>query len=441
MLLPKADSEETINLIESPGSAYLHIPFCRRRCFYCDFAVSIVGDRPPVARTDGLPAEPLNGSNSGTIAHYVEILCQEIRCAEAVGKPLDTVFFGGGTPSLLSVEQLNRILNTLDQQFGIAPDAEISMEIDPGTFDLPQLQGYREAGVNRVSIGVQAFQPDLLQACGRSHTVADVYTAVELVRQAGFENFSLDLISGLPHQTLAHWQASLEAAIALAPTHLSCYDLTIEPVTAFGRQYKPGMQPLPSDETTVEMYRTAQRLLTAAGYHHYEISNYAKPGYQCCHNRVYWENRSFYGFGMGATSYLEHDRFSRPRKTREYYEWVEERLKAKGLRIKDGSAKPASLSSDPSSDRLLDTLMLGLRLAEGLSIEELREQFGSKMLKRVWDCLHPFQQKGWVAVIPQSIEPGTKAEPLQAPERIRLTDPEGFLFSNVILVALFEAFE
>ena len=323
MLLPQAQSKETINLSTRPRSAYLHIPFCRRRCYYCDFAVSIVGDRPPIARTAGLPEEPVNGSNSGTIAHYVEILCQEIRLTQATGQPLETVFFGGGTPSLLSVEQLHRILHTLDQQFGIANGAEISMEIDPGTFDLPQLQGYRDAGVNRVSIGVQAFQPELLQACGRSHTVDDVYTAIELVHQAGFKNFSLDLISGLPHQTLTHWQESLEQAIALAPTHLSCYDLTIEPVTAFGRQYKPGMQPLPSDETTAEMYRMAQRLLTTAGYAHYEISNYAQPGYQCRHNRVYWENRSFFGFGMGATSYLEHDRFSRPRKTREYYEWVE----------------------------------------------------------------------------------------------------------------------
>ncbi len=179
------------------------------------------------------------------------------------------------------------------------------MEIDPGTFALEQVQGYKTAGVNRVSLGVQAFQSELLEVCGRSHTVADVHKAVELVHRAGFQNFSLDLISGLPHQTLEHWQASLEQAIALSPTHLSCYDLTIEPGTPFNRQYSPGSSPLPSDETTAEMYRMAQRLLTAAGYDHYEISNYAKPGYQCRHNRVYWENRSFYGFGMGQPVILE----------------------------------------------------------------------------------------------------------------------------------------
>ena len=453
MLLSAADSKETINLSALPESAYLHIPFCRRRCYYCDFAVSIVGDRPPVARTDGLASDSVQSSTFGTIARYVEILRQEIRDTASFGKPLQTIFFGGGTPSLLSVEQLSQILDTLNQQFGIAAGAEISMEIDPGTFDLAQVQGYRAAGVNRVSIGVQAFQPELLQACGRSHTVADVYQAVEWVQQAGFKNVSLDLISGLPRQTLADCQVSLETAIALAPTHLSCYDLTIEPITAFGKQYKPGMQPLPSDETTAEMYRMAQRLLTTAGYDHYEISNYAKLGYQCRHNRVYWENRSFYGFGMGATSYVEHDRFSRPRKTREYYEWVEERQRSGNWRVGRGawgvpephpssSIPPQSGSQlHPSSDLLLDTLMLGLRLAEGLSLAALREKFGRETMQRVWTCLQPFYQKGWVVISDPTgaIAPSLAALPESG--RLQLSDPEGFLFSNVILVSLFEEFE
>ncbi len=448
MLLPQADSKETINLAALPESAYLHIPFCRRRCFYCDFAVSVVGDKLPTARKEGLP-EPLTGSNSGSIAHYIEVLCQEIRTTTTFGKPLQTIFFGGGTPSLLAVEQLSRILVTLDQQFGIATGAEISMEIDPGTFDLAQVQGYRSAGVNRVSLGVQAFQPELLQACGRSHTITDVYQAVEWVRQAEFENVSLDLISGLPHQTLEDWQESLEKAIALAPTHVSCYDLTIEPVTAFGRQYKPGMQPLPSDETTAEMYRTAQRLLTAAGYDHYEISNYAKSGYQCRHNRVYWENRSFYGFGMGATSYIERDslrdgkaeRVSRPRKTREYYEWVEGRIKDKGLGLKAGQVSSLALSLNPT-DLLLDTLMLGLRLAEGLSLVSLIKQFGKAAIERAWACLQPFYANGWIVL---TTEQGDRTNlpftTLPTSGQLRLTDPEGFLFSNVILVSLFEEFE
>jgi oxygen-independent coproporphyrinogen-3 oxidase len=246
---------------------------------------------------------------------------------------------------------------------------------------------------------------------------------------------------------------SLETAIALAPTHLSCYDLTIEPITAFGKQYKPGMQPLPSDETTAEMYRMAQRLLTAAGYDHYEISNYAKLGYQCRHNRVYWENRSFYGFGMGATSYIEHDRFSRPRKTREYYEWVEERQRSGNWRVGRGewgvpephpssSIPPQSGSQlHPSSDLLLDTLMLGLRLAEGLSLAALRDKFGREAMQRVWTCLQPFYQKGWVVVSDPTgaIAPSLAALPESG--RLQLSDPEGFLFSNVMLVSLFEELE
>ncbi len=400
-----------------PTAAYVHIPFCRRRCFYCDFPIAVVGDR-------------LNGSNSGTIAHYVEKLGAEIRLSPNFGEPLQTVFFGGGTPSLLAVGQVVEILQTLDQRFGIAPAAEISMEIDPGTFDLAQIQGYRAAGVNRVSLGVQALQADLLTLCGRTHTVADVYAAVALIRQAGFANFSLDLISGLPTQSIDQWQESLTQAIAIGPTHLSVYDLTIEPMTAFGKQYQPGDQPLPSDDATAAMYRLAQRTLTAAGYHHYEISNYAQPGYQCRHNRVYWENRAFYGFGMGATSYLQGDRFARPRKTREYYDWVD-RLA--------GSSPPAPAST-PAAELLLDTLMVGLRLAEGIGLEQLTTAFGPAILAPMERCLQPFRHQGWVEIVDAQGAAIAPTAPLSAHGRLRLTDPEGFLFSNVVLVKLFETF-
>ncbi|MGI0487155.1 radical SAM family heme chaperone HemW [Pantanalinema rosaneae CENA516] len=413
-------------------SAYVHIPFCRRRCYYCDFPIAVVGDKPP------LGGDRINGSNSGTIAHYVEIVCQEIRQTPAGDQALKTIFFGGGTPSLLAVEQLEQILQTLDCQFGIATDAEISMEIDPATFDLAQVKGYRSAGVNRVSLGVQAFQAHLLAAAGRSHTPEDIAAAIDLIHQAGFQNISLDLISGLPYQTLPDWQESLERAIALAPTHISCYDLTVEAGTPFSRQYKPGLQPLPSDETTADMYRMAQKLLTAAGYDHYEISNYAKSGYQCRHNRVYWHNQPFYGFGMGATSYLKGDRFARPRKTWEYYAWVEKQ----GVRGEGGqddkegreavnlsvpsSPFPPSPPSPPSSELLLDTLMLGLRLAEGLKLTDLIAQFGVTIVQQVQELLQPYVDKGWVEMIA---------------DRVCLTDPEGFLFSNVVLVDLFEQLE
>lgn len=400
-----------------PSSAYVHIPFCRRRCFYCDFPVSVVGDRK-------------TGNNSGTIGQYVDVLSQEIAITPALGKTLKTVFFGGGTPSLLSVAQLGRILDTLDRRFGIAADAEISMEMDPGTFEWQQLQGYRDAGVNRISLGVQAFVPSLLEVCGRSHSVSDIFAAVDLIRQVGFPDFSIDLISGLPHQTIEQWQESLEAGIALAPTHISTYDLTIEPGTAFGRYFQAGAQPLPADETTAQMYRQAQKILTRAGYQHYEISNYAQPTHQCRHNRVYWENRPYYGFGMGAASYVQGCRFTRPRKTREYYQWVQQLIEAGGV---------MDCPQTSASEVLLETLMLGLRLGEGLSLSTLAEQFGEKTLERIWRCLQPYYRQGWVEIVGQD---GTAVDMLDAQQlpasgRLRLTDPEGFLFSNTVLAALF----
>ncbi len=402
-----------------PKAAYLHIPFCRRRCYYCDFPVAVLGDE-------------LQGEQSQTVEHYVEVLCREIQQVEHPAQsPVETVFFGGGTPSLLSPKQLDRILQVIDRQLGIAPGAEISMEMDPGTFDLAQLQGYLTAGVNRVSLGVQAFQPELLQSCGRTHSVADIYAAVDLIQQAQVQNFSLDLISGLPHQTLEHWQASLAAAIALEPHHLSSYDLIVEPVTAFGRQYQPGDQPLPSDTSAAEMYRLAQQMLTSVGYAHYEVSNYAKPGYQCRHNRVYWENQPFYGFGMGAASYLQGQRFTRPRKTREYYQWVSEQ----------SGVASSSVTSDlcTADDLLLDTLMLGLRLAEGVNLQKLVTQFGWQILPKIAKGLHAHQQRGWIETVGIAWTAIASDVPHSLPSeaRLRLTDPEGFLFSNQVLADLF----
>jgi len=383
-----------------PTAAYIHIPFCRRRCFYCDFPIYVVGNT-------------MRGETSGSISQYVEVLCQEIAKTPThskSSKSLETVFFGGGTPSLLSSEQLQRILEVLERKFGIDSSAEISMEIDPGTFDSSHLEGYTKAGVNRFSLGVQAFQEKLLQYAGRYHTVSDIFTAVDIIDQAGVVNFSIDLISGLPHQTLDIWEESLLSSIEIAPQHISIYDLTIEPGTAFGRYYKPGDRPLPTDETTVKMYRMAQDILTKAGYEHYEISNYAKPGYQCRHNRVYWENNSYYGFGMGAASNVMGKRFTRPRKTKEYYAWVN-----------GGSIIDCEVTTP--HEVLLETLMLGLRLAQGVNLQRLTQQFGEDKITEILQVLQPYCDRGWVQVIDG---------------RLQLHDPDGFLFSNVVLAELFE---
>jgi putative oxygen-independent coproporphyrinogen III oxidase len=398
-----------------PTAAYLHIPFCRRRCFYCDFPISVVGDRPPLSRQ----ASQNSDLGFGTIAEYVEILCQEILATPRGKQPLETVFFGGGTPSLLTAAQLDRLLQTIERQFGIASTAEISMEIDPDAIDLARLRGYQQAGINRVSLGAQAFQLEVLQACGRTHTPEDIQAAVEMLHQVNLENFSLDLISGLPHLTLELWQNSLAAAIALNPTHLSVYDLTIEPGTSFDRWYQPGVSPLPTDELTAQMYGVAQQCLTQAGWQHYEISNYAKPGFQCRHNRVYWENRPYYGFGMAAASYTHQQRFTRPRKRSDYYTWVQAYRTAGGA---------IDCAVTPVTERLLDTLMVGLRLAEGLSLTALQAEFGVRSLQQILTCVRPYQQQGWVAIAFEN----------QPQARLHLTDPAGFLFSNVVLSSLFE---
>ena len=415
----KTDGRFAYNI---PSSAYLHIPFCRRRCFYCDFPVSVVGD----AYGGRNPRK--NSDDSGTIQEYVAALCEEISLTSGFCQSLRTVFFGGGTPSLLSVSQLSRILEALDRQFGIATEAEISMEIDPGTFSLEQLQGYKAAGVNRVSLGVQAFQDELLQVCGRSHRVADIYEAVDLVQKAEIANFSLDLISGLPHQSLEQWQLSLAAAVAIAPAHLSCYDLVVEPVTAFGRYFQAGIEPLPADETAAQMYRLAQQILTDAGYEHYEISNYARPGYQCRHNRVYWENLPYYGFGMGAASYLQGVRLTRSRTRKEYYQWV-----------KDLTSVKVAESPMKSNDILLETVMLGLRLADGVSLEAIAQKFGENTLDKIWSCLQPYYRQGWVEITGTDGLLLDMVDSQKLPQfgNLRLSDPEGFLFSNTILATLF----
>lgn len=461
-----------------PTSAYIHIPFCRRRCFYCDFPIYVVGDRR-------------HGNNSASISRYVDVLIQEITITESYCQPLKTIFFGGGTPSLLSVGQLQRILEAVDRRFGIGTDAEISLEMDPGTFDWEKLWGCRSLGINRVSLGVQAFDDQLLKVCGRSHQVADIYEAIDLLQKAEIVNISIDLISGLPDQTMQLWQASLEAAIALTPTHISSYDLIVEPGTAFARYYQPGKQPLPADETAAEMYRMAQQLLTAVGYEHYEISNYALPGYQCRHNRVYWENRPYYAWGMGAASYLGEYRLTRPRKTQEYYEWVrslgdfrlETRASSSGnnyrqtvlldegnptqpplergedLRNPTQPPLEKDLGNPPQpplereenlvnssfskkgefNDVLLETVMLGLRLAEGLSLEMLHQKFGPEKVGQIWQSLQSYRQSGWVEVLNWEGKaiPLERIEKLPVEGRLRLTAPEGFLFSNTVLATVF----
>ena len=384
-----------------PKSLYLHIPFCKRRCFYCDFAITTGGEN--------------------LRQQYVDALCQEITLTVAQippVKPLQTIFFGGGTPSLLSVSQVEQILETIAKYFAIASDAEISLEANAGTVSLESLQGYRSLGINRISLGAQAFQQKLLDVCGRGHSVAEIYEAVDAIKNAGFENFSLDLISGLPHQSMTDWQESMSKAIALQPTHLSIYDLTIEEGTAFGKRYQAGDTPLPTEDHTVAMYLAAHELLPAAGYGHYEISNYAQSGYQSRHNLTYWHNQPFYGMGMGATSYINRQRVDRPRKMREYLDAVSQ-WQTEGI----GFTAPTI----DLNEELMDALMQGLRLAEGLSLKALRKYYGDELCDRVMQILNRYQEKNWVKFVNQPDD-----------VRIILVSPDGWLFSNIVIADLYE---
>lgn len=398
---------------QNPTAAYIHLPFCRRRCYYCDFPISVVGDNQ-------------GKSSLIMIEDYIAALIKDIQLTVAEKEPLHTIFFGGGTPSLLSPLQINQILKAIASHFEMVSNPEISLEIDPGTFNKDQLQGYLDIGINRFSLGVQTFDEQLLKVCGRSHTLQDILHSVEIISQLEVANFSLDLITGLPHQTIEHCQASLETAIATAPQHLSCYDLVLEPVTAFGKQYQPGKTPLPNDYDTAQMYRITRDLLTANGYEHYEISNYAKPNYQCQHNRVYWENKPYYGFGMGAASYVAGKRFNRPRTRREYYTWLET-----GAQVEVAEVSP--------TDYLLESLMLGLRLVEGIDLKK----YSQNILQKILASIEPYYGQKWIEIIDEDgkLLNLKQDDLINLASRLRLQDPDGFLFSNTILAALFEKFE
>jgi oxygen-independent coproporphyrinogen-3 oxidase len=388
------------------SAVYIHIPFCKRRCFYCDFPITVLGDSA-------------GNKYSAWQEEYVDWLCREIIITSQENQEkLTTIFFGGGTPSLLAIEGLEKIFQTLNRCFTISKNAEISLEIDPATFDLTKLKQYQSLGINRVSLGVQAFQTDLLATCGRSHSINDIYQGIEWINTAGLENWSLDLISGLPNQTIIQWQKSLEKAILCQPKHISCYDLVLEDSTVFGKKYQAGNYPLPPDDIAAKMYCLASEILQKAKYIHYEISNYALENYQCKHNQVYWHNQSYYGFGMGAASYTNNKRFTRPRTRKEYFKWVNQLEKNQGK---------INISDLSKTDELLETLMLNLRLKEGIKLKEISDKFGEKIAIKIKEILKPYEQQKLIEFQFNN-------------QQINLTDPQGFLYSNSVLAELFKSF-
>ncbi|KAK4436918.1 Heme chaperone HemW [Sesamum alatum] len=392
-------------------SAYIHLPFCRKRCHYCDFPIIALGSSS---------STPGNDKDDPRILNYLETLCREIKATKldsANSPPLETVFFGGGTPSLVPPRLVSSVLDALSSKFGVCSNAEISMEMDPGTFDAGKLKELMNLGVNRVSLGVQAFQEELLKACGRAHGVREVYDAVKIVKSCGVENWSIDLISSLPHQTLSIWEESLQLTIQAQPTHVSVYDLQVEQDTKFGVLYSPGEFPLPSENQSAEFYRVASRMLRDAGYDHYEISSYCKSGYRCKHNSTYWKNKPFYAFGMGSASYVNGVRFSRPRRLKDYMDYVQN--------LENGLMNCSEDDMIDAKDLAMDVVMLSLRTADGLDLKSFKEAFdGQGRTIAVNEFLSSFSNEFW------------RNEKLAF---LRLSDPDGFLLSNELISLAFGA--
>ena len=464
--------------LEPVTSAYVHLPFCRRRCYYCDFAISVVGD--------GVESDAVRRGMEA----YVDRVCREIRdtplapsTAAAAGKdwPLRTVFFGGGTPSLVPPDLLRRVVDALRARFGLAPDAEVSMEMDPGTFDRAKLDGYLRSGVTRVSLGAQSFDADVLKLAGRAHTVQESRAACAAVAEALRDaqaredervdaaskpaaskkrrkfSWSLDLISGLPGLTRDAWRASLAEAVAFSPDHVSVYDLQIEEGTPFGKWYEPGVGPMPREEDGAAMFRDASRALGAAGFEHYEVSSYARAGARCRHNQVYWNSgrQGWYAFGMAATSHVDAaaERVARPRKMRDWESWVDAMPPLGATSSKtDASLKTGDVAAARAS-ALMERLMLGLRTRDGLDLDALAAEFGRSVPDEILAVLAE-QPEGLAVVATRDVERDAADETFsfsslknQDDERdertsrlagavVRLTDPEGLMVSTEVISTL-----
>lgn len=378
-----------------PLSLYVHIPFCRHKCHYCDFNTYAGLQR--------------------LIPAYLQALATEARrwAGLAAGWEVRTVFFGGGTPSLLSPEQVRGFLDVCRECFALAADPEISLEANPGTVDREKLAGYWAAGVNRLSFGAQSFDPGELRWLGREHSAAQVGEAVRAAREAGFQRLNLDLIYGLPEQDPATWRRTLAQALALAPDHLSLYALTIEEGTPLGRRLEEGRVREPDPDTAADQYEAASEVLDAAGFRNYEISNWARPGQECRHNLTYWRNMPYLGLGAGAHSCFGGFRFSNVLLPGEYIRRVEAGTRAGSPgRIRTMFPNPSDTvrgaieamgpvagieAVGPETD-LSDSLVLGLRLAEGVDFAGLRERHGVDVRQRFAAAIGEMERLGLLEV-------------------------------------------
>ncbi|MFN2497999.1 MAG: radical SAM family heme chaperone HemW [Pyrinomonadaceae bacterium] len=351
-----------------PAGIYIHIPFCLSRCSYCDFATGLY--------------------ESATAERYVASVVREMTSWHEVDqpKPIDTIYFGGGTPSLMSSAQLDTIMHAVRERFAVSANAEVTMEMNPGTVTEEALTAFRQLGINRASFGAQTFDDRELARLGRSHTVADTRQTFLLLREAGFENVSFDLIAGLPGQTLNAWLHNLDEAFALRPEHLSFYLLEVHEGTPLAAHISTGLQPVPDEDLAAEMYQAMLERAAAAGYEHYEISNLCLPGFESRHNTKYWTGAPYYGFGCSAHSF---DGASR--------RWANERNLSKYIGMMERNDAPLvedrRLTED---DRRAEALFLGMRMMAGVRTREYKELFGVDLRASRADDLRKFQQAGLI---------------------------------------------
>ncbi len=356
-------------------SIYIHIPFCVRKCLYCDF---------------------LSGPASvGEMENYVNLLLWEIKEQSIFygDHKVVSIFFGGGTPSLLPARETGRILERIREGFSVAGDAEITAECNPGTVTAQKLREYITHGINRLSIGLQSANDEELARVGRIHSYSDFLETYTVAREAGFRNINIDLMAGLPGQGMASYRKTLERVTALSPEHISAYSLILEEGTPL--YVNQDAYTFPDEEEEREMYELTGRYLEVAGFHRYEISNYAKEGWECRHNKVYWRRGDYAGFGLGASSMVQNVRWKNPEDHMSYADCVEKMGNGGSeWTFGSGSAPCIMRPQDKSFAKMLrrtgrcevqelttqeqmeEFMFLGLRLTEGVDLEEFRRNFG-----------------------------------------------------------------
>lgn len=351
---------------EQEVGVYAHVPFCKRKCPYCDFK-SIEAARAPEERFAGCLLKELEKTAIETGLH---------------GAFLSTVYMGGGTPSILSPDTVANIVKRIKSTFREAIDPEVTLEVNPDTVDLQKLTGFREGGVTRLSIGFQTLDDRHLVLLGRAHTAEAALQTFSFAREAGFVNVGVDLMFAIPGQTLADWEATLRKVSSLRPEHISLYGLTIEEGTPFHARYGKGREGLPSEEVEALMYLKAREVLTDAGYRHYEVSNFALPGFESRHNSRYWKGADYLGIGPSAHSYI-----SKPLWGRRWwniagpYEYMD--------RVEKGESPREAGEELTREDAMLEAVMLGLRMVdEGVKGGPFTEKFGVAPVEAfTWDAL------------------------------------------------------